>query len=89
MGLPEKELRRRQRNGDATGRTYRKRPRRELSPEEIERIVAATKQPYCTQKDVAKQFRVTAILVRQLVKEAKQKPEKLVALRQSIGHRDL
>ena len=56
---------------------FKKRNRKDLSPEEIEEIVKATKQPYRMQKDIAQQFRITAHLVSGLVLESKRQPEKL------------
>ena len=49
---------------------------------EIEAIVAATKEPFRLQKDVAQTFRVSAQLVSVLAREAIKKPEKLEARRE-------
>ena len=66
------------------GRYYRKRRRRELHPEEIEKIVATSREPFQRYEDVAKEFRISKTLVGTLVKEAKKQPEKLQALRNRI-----
>ena len=55
-------------------RKFKKRHRKDLSSEEIRRIVAATEIPFKSQRDVAKEFQVTALLVHALVKEAKKEP---------------
>ena len=55
----------------------KKRHRKDLSAEEIEEIVAATKEPFRLHKDVAEQFRIPAQLVSGLAREAEKKPEKL------------
>ena len=39
--------------------------------------MAATKEPHRLYKDIAKQFKISAILVGKLVKESQVKPEKL------------
>ena len=52
-------------------RRLKKRRRRDLSPDEIDAIVEATKQPYKLQKDVAKQYNVNRKLVGALVRESK------------------
>ena len=48
--------------------------------EEIEMILATTKEPYQRYQDVAKRFHVSESLVFRLVKEQKKQPEKLAAL---------
>ena len=40
-------------------------------------VLAATKEPYRLHKDIAKEFRIPAILVSRLLKESQLKPEKL------------
>ena len=83
-GLPEKELRRREIMDTPPGRKYRKRPRKELTADEIESIVAATKVPFLRYAEVAKNFRVGIALVNSLVRESKEQPEKVQALRDRI-----
>ena len=56
---------------------YKKRHRKDLTADEVEALVAATKQPFRLHRDVAQQFRVTTNLVSCLVVEAEKKPEKL------------
>ena len=48
--------------------------------EEIEMILATTKEPYQRYQDVAKRFHVSESLVSRLVQEQKKQPEKLAAL---------
>ena len=62
-------------------RKYKKRHRKDLSPEEIEAIVAASKVPIRLHKDIAQEFKIPKILVGQLVKESTVNPEKLDAYR--------
>ena len=56
---------------------YKKRHRKDLTVDEVEALVAATKQPFRLHRDVAQQFRVSTNLVSCLVLEAERKPEKL------------
>ena len=56
------------------GAKYKKRHRKELSPEEIEAIVACTKEPYRLYKDIAQQFKISSDLVCRLVNESKMQP---------------
>ena len=58
-------------------RKYKKRHRKDLTPEEIEAIVAAAKVPNKLHKDIAQEFKIPAILVGKLVKESTVNPEKL------------
>ena len=83
-GLLEKELRLRENLDKGFQHKYRKRHRTELSVNEIEEIVATTKEPHRHQVDVAKQYRVSKSLVHKLVKEAKLNPEKLIAKQQKV-----
>ena len=52
----------------------KKRHVKDLSLDEIDAIVSATKQPYRLQKDIAQQFRVSALLVSGLAREAERNP---------------
>ena len=61
---------------DRKSTRLKKRHRRDLSPDEVGRIVQATKQPYKLKKTVADEHRITPHLVSALVKEAIKKPEK-------------
>lgn len=63
---------------------YKKRHRKELSVEDIESIVAASKEPFQYHSVIAKRFRISELLVRTLIKEAKKQPEKLEAQRQRV-----
>ena len=60
----------------ASCRKYKKRHRKELSADEVEKIVGVAQQPFRRQKDVAQQFRVTVQLVGALCREAAKAPEK-------------
>ena len=62
-------------------RKYKKRHRKDLSPEDIEAIIAAAKVPHRLHKDIAQEFKIPAILVGKLVKESMKEPEKLEAYR--------
>ena len=66
-------------------RRQKKRRRRDLSADEIDAIVEATRQPYKLQKDVAFQYQITAQLVHELVKESENEPQKQVALREKTA----
>ena len=65
-------------------RKYKKRHRKDLTPEEIEAIVAAAKVPNKLHKDIGQEFKISAILVGQLVKESIDNPRKLDALRTRV-----
>ena len=58
-------------------RQYRSRHRKLLSVSEQEKIVDEYVSKYFSQKEIARRFRVTVQLVRDLVKESRKKPEKL------------
>ena len=58
-------------------RKFKKRNRKDLSYDEIEQLLAAAREPYRLHKDIATQFKVSANLVGQLVKESRVKPEKI------------
>ena len=62
----------------------KKRLRKDLSVDEIEAIVAATREPFTHQKDVAQRFRVTSALVGRLVREIEKKPEVVEELRNCV-----
>ena len=69
-GRTEADLKEQSKQDKAPGRKYKKRHRKDLTAEEIEAIVAATREPFRLHKDVAQQFRVTAHLVSALALEA-------------------
>ena len=81
-GKSEQSLQKQTYQDRVWGSKFKKRHRKDLSLEEVEAIVAATKQPYCHHKDVAQRFRIPAQLVSGLVEEAKNKPEKLQQYRE-------
>ena len=54
----------------------KKRHVKDLSLDEIDLIVSATKEPYRLHKDIAQQFRVSALLVSGLAREAEKNPQK-------------
>ena len=62
----------------------KKRHRKDLTADEIEAILQATREPFCLLKDVALRFRVPVTLVGRLVSEAEKKPEKQTALRERV-----
>ena len=66
-------------------RRAKKRGRKDLSADEIDVIVEATKQPYKRQKDIAFEHQITARLVHELVRDAEKQPEKQAALREKIA----
>ena len=70
-GLLGKELRQRETMDTPPSRYYRKRRRRELAPEEIEKIVATSREPYQRYEDIAKHFRISKRLVYTLISESK------------------
>ena len=63
----------------------KKRRRKDLRANEIEKIVAATKIPYRFQKDVAREFNITDSLVSALVVDSERRPDKLRAKRRKDG----
>ena len=73
----ERDLRKQYIDELAPNRKFKKRHKKDLSPEEISTIVATTKQPFRLYKDVAKQFRISQKLLCDLVYEAKKKPERI------------
>ena len=76
-GRTEAQLKRQSQLDRAFYSNQKKRHRKDLSYEEIKQVLEATKQPYRLHKDIAKEFRIPAILVSRLVKESQLKPEKL------------
>ena len=80
-GRTEKELQKQAHNEKGPNNKLKKRKRKDLSPDEIETIVAATKKPFHMYKDVAEQYRISAQLVLILVQESEKKPEKIKQLR--------
>ena len=81
-GLREKEIRARYLQEKPAGKKYKHRRRCQLSSADVEEIVAACNEGSLTQPEVAKKYKVKAILVSQLVTEARKQPEKLRILRQ-------
>ena len=63
---------------------FKKRNRKDLTPEEIEAIVAAAKVPHRLHKDIALEHKVPAILVGRLVKESMEEPSKLETYRAKV-----
>ena len=55
----------------------KKRYRKDLTADEIEKILEETKQPFCYHRVVADKFKITVQLVTTLVRESKKQPEKL------------
>ena len=55
-GLSEGELKRQRRQEAALCRKYKKRHRKDLSSEELEEIILATKQPFMLLKDIAQRY---------------------------------
>ena len=80
-GRTEKELHQQAHYEKGPNNKLKKRQRRDLEPDEIEAIVAATKKPFHRYKDVAEQFRISLQLVSILVQESKKNPEKVQQLR--------
>ena len=62
----------------------KKRQRKDLTPDEIEEIVAATNKPYHRYEDVAQKYRITNQLVTVLVRESKKKPDAIKEQRSRI-----
>ena len=56
-------------------RKYKKRHKKDLTADEVDAIVEATKQPFRLQKDVAQQFRISIDLVSSLSRDAVKRPE--------------
>ena len=59
-----------------------------MTPDEIEAIVSAAKVPHRLHKDIAKEFKVPAILIGRLVKESVEDPTKLEAVRAKLELND-
>ena len=59
------------------GRQYRPRRRKDLTLDEQREIINSYNSKYLPQKEIARQFRVTVQLVRDLLDDEKKKPEKL------------
>ena len=66
----EKELKQERQKDSVFKNRFKKRYRKDLSVEEIEEIIVATKQPYRLHKEVAKEFRVSHQLVSRLYQES-------------------
>ena len=60
---------------------YKKRHLKNLTDEEVEEIIAASKKPGWFRTDIAQKYRVPVNLVNKLCKEAEQQPEKIDARR--------
>ena len=69
-------------------RKYKKRHRKDLTPDEIEAIVAAAKVPHRLHKDIAQEFKVPTILIGKLVKESIEEPTKIDELRSKLELND-
>ena len=85
-GMGEQQLRDLRRQELVPGKYYRPRRRKHLTIEEQEQILNAHMIPWMTQQDVARQFRVTAQLVRDLVRESRHQPEKLHFAKEKAAH---
>ena len=83
-GVPEAELKKWRVADKAQCGKYKKRQRKDLTPEEIDAIIKATSEPFALHKDIAKRFRITHHLVGGLVKDSKKRPEKLEADRKKL-----
>ena len=55
----EKELRKRSNQDTAPSRLYKKRHLKDLTADDIAAIVAASKEPYRLQVDIARQFKIS------------------------------
>ena len=64
---------------DAPQRYSKRRHLKDLDEAEVKDIIAATRLPYNFHKDVAKQYRISAKLVGDLVRESEKHPERLEA----------
>ena len=53
-GVSEKELRLRRQQDSRAGRKFKKRHRKDLTADEIEEIIAASKEPYRIHADIAR-----------------------------------
>ena len=80
--MSEKELKKRCNLDRAIGQKFKKRHRKDLTADEIQAVINATKKPFHFYKDVAKEFRIPVTLVGSLVKDSEKRPEKLEARRQ-------
>ena len=65
-------------------RKFKKRHRKDLTPDEIEAIVAASKIPHRLHKDIAQEFKIPIYLVGRLVKESIEDPRKLDVYRSKL-----
>ena len=63
------------------GRRSKKRHRSQLSADEVEEIIEASKVPYKRHKDIAFEHRFSHTLIGRLIRESTRAPEKLKALR--------
>ena len=86
-GLSEQQLRDLRPQELVPGKYYRPRRRKHLSIEDQEQILNAHMIPWMTQKDIARQFRVTEQLVRDLVRECRHQPEKLQMAKERSANR--
>ena len=76
-GRTEGDLKKQAQADRVSCRKYKKRQRKDLAANDIEKILEATKQPFMMQKDVAQQFKISHRLVVNLVREAMKQPDKL------------
>ena len=56
---------------------YKRRHRKDLTPDEIDDIIRRTYEPFTMYRDIAQRFHITERLIGDLVKESKKRPEKL------------
>ena len=63
---------------------YKKRHRKDLTPDDIEAIVAASKIPHRLHKDIVQEFKIPIYLVSRLVKESIEDPRKLDVYRSKL-----
>ena len=80
-GRTESDLRQQAQSDRVCCRRYKKRHRKDLTADEIEKILEATKQPFMMHRDVAQQFKISHRLVVDLVREAQKQPGKLLELK--------
>ena len=78
------ELRQQAKYEKGPNNRLKKRRRKDLTPDEIEEVVAATDKPFHRYQDVAQQYRISIQLVSVLVQESKKKPEALIDQRKRI-----
>ena len=77
--MPEGELKKWRSEDKALCRHYKKRHRKDLTPDEIDEIIRVASEPFALHRDIAQRFHVPAQLVSGLVRDSKRRPEKLEA----------